>query len=352
MGQVVILNYELLPNKWELNPGTTIVFDEAHYLKNNRSLRTQKARAVAKTATRCWLLTGTPLLNSPGELWNLLQVGHMSRTAFGSWNNFVRLFQGYKGQWGMEWGEPTLEASEGLYRVCLRRRKVDVLTDLPAKHYRQHSIRLKRGAIRKVDWDPMTFGTNDWSMPKLEKFSELYARISTAKIPAMLEIVEQHELNETPLVVFSQHRAPIDALHGRPGWMTITGDTPDLKRADAVFRFQAGKLLGLACTIPAASVGITLTHASNMLFVSRSFTPAINLQAEDRICRIGQISACQYTSIVSDHPLDARIEDVLAYKQDIVDSVIERIPEHRDVLPKIKKLREHTLSWLHNKGEG
>lgn len=349
--EVVILNYELLPNKWKQTPGTTIVFDEAHYLKNNRALRTQKARAAAKTAERCWLLTGTPILNAPDELWNLLQFGDMAKIAFGSWPNFVRLFSGYKTRFGMEWGEPLPQAAEGLFRVCLRRRKADVLKDLPPKAHRTHTVGLKRTDLKKGDFNAATFGQKEWTFSDLEIFSELYSRISHAKIPAMLKYIEQYELNETPLVVFSQHRSPIDALEDREGWMTIHGDTTPTKRALAVDLFQRGKLRGLGCTIQAAGTGLTLTHASNMVFVSRAFTPAVNAQAEDRINRIGQDSACLYTVLTSNHPLDLHLADVLSAKQEVIDAVVEADVVQEHLLARLKQLRNHTESWLKNHGD-
>ena len=347
-GEVVILNYELLPEDWagDRRP-TAIVFDEAHYLKNSKALRTKRAKRLAKYCERVWLLTGTPLMNKPVELWNVLQVAKVATVAFGTWRNFCRLFQAYPGQWGLEWGEPLPEAAESFYKVSLRRRKVDVLRDLPGKSYKVHPVKLKRGTLKKADYDPATFGAGDWTLGgDIAQFSELYAKLSFAKIPAMLEIVEQYEDTDTPLVVFSQHRAPVEVLADREGWAVITGDVPQQRRANIIEDFQAGKLLGIACTIQAAATGITLTHASNMLFVSRSFTPAVNAQAEDRINRIGQDNACQYTHIVSDHPLDERIEEILGYKQSLVDTVIEASVKDVDLLARMRELYGYAMEHV------
>ncbi len=383
-GEVVILNYELLPYNYrpkkgnedeeltnaqravirlvspkvvwkDLLPYTVVVFDEAHYLKTHKSRRTVSAKHIANRCYAVWLLTGTPLMNKPVELWNVLQVAKLAVPAFGDWNNFVRLFQGYQGQFAIEWGEPLPEAAERLYRVALRRRKVDVLKDLPGKSYSVHKTVLKRTRpapgfpppLTKEDWKPETFGANDWTWEgDIAKFSKLYAKLSAAKIPAMLEIIEQFEKTETPLVVFSQHRYSIDVLFLREGWAVITGDTSMEDRAKIIVDFQAGKLLGLGCTIQAANTGITLTHASHMLFVSRNFTPAVNAQAEDRINRIGQRSGCQYIHIVSDHPLDERIQDILGMKQDLVDAVIEVDVEQTDLLARTRELYEHAKGAL------
>jgi hypothetical protein len=62
-------------------------------------------------------------------------------------------------------------------------------------------------------------------------------------------------------------------------------------------------------------VGLTLTRASTMIFNDEDWTPALNRQAEDRICRIGQTAAsCRYIKLVSAHPLDLRVREVLERK--------------------------------------
>jgi hypothetical protein len=123
-------------------------------------------------------------------------------------------------------------------------------------------------------------------------------------------------------VVFSAHRACVDVLETREGWATITGDTPPARRTEIENDFQTGKFIGLACTIKAGGVAITLTRASQAIFVDLEWTPALNSQAEDRICRIGQSRGCVITRMVADHPLDQRLTDILSRKRQIVESSV------------------------------
>src|SRR5262245_5578154 len=129
----------------------------------------------------------------------------------------------------------------------------------------------------------------------------------------MLELVEQFEDQGGPLVVFSAHREPIEALAARGGWGVITGGTEPRRRQEVVDAFQAGRLKGVGRTIQAGGTGLTLTRASTALFVDLDWTPANNLQAEDRVCRIGQRAGhVRIIRMVSDHPLDRRVLRVLA----------------------------------------
>jgi len=158
----------------------------------------------------------------------------------------------------------------------------------------------------------------------LSDFFHVRALLARERIDAMLEIVESHEEQEEPLVVFSAHRAPIDALEGRERWKTITGDTTEKNRADFVRAFQEGALAGLALTIGAGGVGITLTRGSTALFVDLDVTPALNAQAEDRLVRIGQeASSVLIMRMVSSHPVDRRVHELIEQKMKLFNAAID-----------------------------
>src|SRR5262249_49653534 len=118
------------------------------------------------------------------------------------------------------------------------------------------------------------------------------AALASAKIPPLMELVEQYEEQEEPVVVFSAYRAPIDFLKAREGWAVITGDTSPNQRTEIENDFQAGKLKGVACTIKAGGVAITLTRACHVIMSDLEWTPSLNDQAAYRVIRIGQTRGC------------------------------------------------------------
>ena len=144
----------------------------------------------------------------------------------------------------------------------------------------------------------------------------------------MLEYIEEQEEQGVPLVVFSSHLAPLDELLGRPGWAVISGDTKLEKRQEIVDAFQAGHLKGIALTIRAGGVGLTLTHAWKVLFVDLDWVPGWNSQAEDRVCRIGQTSnKVEIVRMVNDHPLTLHILNILVEKTRLIENaVIKTMP--------------------------
>jgi hypothetical protein len=253
----------------------------------------------------------------------------------------------------MQWGdwrsrEASPEIGDRLKRVSLRRRKKEVLPELPVKTYGVIPVDLDAKTSKAldkivseagIDLDKVIDEAIATSGKRIAFAGMSHARdvLATAKIPAMLEMVEEFEENAEPLIVFSAHRAPIDILAKRPGWAVITGDTPPAKRTEIENAFQAGELKGVAATIAAGGVAITLTRSSNVLFVDKDWTPALNVQAEDRICRIGQTRGCIIKTLEADHVLDVRVNELLDKKAALIGGTVEQIvrPVEAPVVPTI-----------------
>lgn len=317
-----------------------LVFDEAHKLTNPESQRSVRSRGLSwsvrgKNSGRSWLLTATPLVNYPNELWSVLSVAQVAQEVFGDRKTFMRLFKGKEGQFGgMSFdGDPedieTDEIAERLQRVMLRRMKRDVLGELPKKTYRNIEVEVDAKALKAVDDVLDELGGYDKIVKQLDKglsfetMSKVYTALASAKVPTMLEIVEDFEEQEEPLVVFSCHRAPIDVLAKRPGWGAVHGDIPVEKRQAIVDMFQAGELKGIALTVQAGGEGITLTRACNLLDVDSPWSPSLRKQAHDRVDRIGQTRPVTIHKLVSNHPLDKRLDELVTRKQMIIDASVD-----------------------------
>jgi SNF2 family DNA or RNA helicase len=355
-GEIVILNYDILPKHEDKTVGRykqpvmaaglaqaapvgcVLIPDECHALKNRTALRTRRFAAMSKVVRgkrgKVWLLTGTPLLNRPPELWQVLSAADLARDAFGSWPNFTELCGGSRGKFGYEWGgriDPSVP--DLLQRVSLQRRRSVVLPDLPDKTYKDVVVNGMSAELRRecdelirlllgegIDLEDANEQVDMTRVERIgfKKISKIRSALATHKIPSMLEIVETYEEAEEPLLVFSAHRAPIDTLGKRKGWVTITGSVANERRTEIEDEFQRGTLKGVACTIKAGGVGLTLTHAAHVLFVDLDWTPALNQQAEDRVCRIGQTRGCVITRLAADHTLDIRINELLAEKAALI----------------------------------
>lgn len=359
-GEVLIINYDILPtlaaDAKRPDPRTILISDEAHALKNHKAQRTGKFRvlseAVRSYGGAVWLLTGTPLLGKPPELWGVLGAAGLEFAAFGSWDSFVSLFDGQKvevalGRYAYEWGTPDPSVAGRLRAISLRRTREEVLPELPVKRFEL----LVETEIRKTDakvLDQVWAAINDAGIEKLPTFdgmSQARRILAACKAPLLDAIVVEHEAANEPLVVFSAHVEPMRELGARPGWGVITGEVPVSKRALLVDQFQRGELLGLACTIAAAGTGLTLTASAHVVFLDRDWTPALNEQAEDRLVRIGQTRGVIVTILGIDHPLDRRIMEVCGVKRALIDATVGASGRYRVIASAEKEKKPVKPRW-------
>jgi SWI/SNF-related matrix-associated actin-dependent regulator 1 of chromatin subfamily A len=347
-GELVIVNFDILPSDIAHRVDQarvvmtgkaytfTLVVDEAHYCKNKKTKRHNACHALSAAAERTWLLSGTPMTNQPFDLLSVLRVAGLDRTVFGGFNRFLQLFQGRKGRWGgYEFGTPDPEVAERLRRVSIRRTLDEVMPDLPRHRYQSIEVNgIPKALAKELDEVGEDYGDlfDMGELPPFEELSEVRKKLAACRTEAMLKLIEEYEETETPVLVFSAHRYPIDSLNGREGWATITGDTSAEERQVIVRRFQDGELRGVGLTIAAGGVGITLTHASTSIFVDLDWTPANNAQAEDRIRRIGQkASSLLCIRLTSTHPVDKRVQELLEEKTERFRIAIESKLEAEEV---------------------
>lgn len=324
-GEIVLTTYGSLPaedQELTLPPANVyLIADEAHMLKGTKGKRqedgtwrggVQRVRrwfgirnVIAQADGFTWLLTGTPLINRPPELWRVLQAAGIAEEAFGSYPRFTELVGGHRGRHGMIYDGPMSDDLPlALQKVSLRRDLETVLPDLPHKRRQVDTVEIADAeAIRLCNLVESKLAEHGYSVDVLadmskmakdvrevifELLSKVRASLAAAKIPALLEVIETYEEEEIPAVVFSAHLAPLKALASRTGWALIDGSVDPETRAQTVEAFQAGQLRGIACSYAAGGVGITLTRAHHVVCVDLPWTPALLQQAEDRCILEGQ----------------------------------------------------------------
>ncbi len=351
-GQVMIVSYDMLPpvrtkmdaKFWIPPDGMHLIGDEATSLKSNKSRRHNSFKAISRNTLRSngkvWLLSGTPIINHPYELWNMLQCASLETEAFGSFGRFMYLFNGKQGRFGIVYGEPKPEVRDCLGRVMLRRTKREVLPELPPVQFNDIPVEIPDDVRKVCDkaWEALKENGVDLegaldladataiTGAEFDEVAKARKALAVSKVSAMLETIETYEEAEEPLVVFSAHRAPIEVLENREGWAAIHGQVDADTRTRVVEDFQAGRLKGIALTIQAGGMGLTLTRASNGLFVDLAWTPAMNRQAQDRLDRMGQTRGVMIHRLVADHAIDQRVTAVLTEKMRLIHGTVGEGP--------------------------
>lgn len=312
-----------------------IVIDESHYIKDSKTKRCrsiQMLNAEFKIA-----LTGTPILNRPVEIFETLKW--LDSSIFPSFYNFARRYCFSIKQFShyiyYEWnGANNLEELQQILAdtVLLRRRKLDVLTQLPSKT--RQLIKIEGLTSARKEQHAELFekiakitGEQDKKKKNVGEFIKALAierhKLAVEKVKYTTKYVEDLLCNTGKVVVFAHHLDVIDLLHeyfqkNEIACVKFTGRMKPEEKQQSIDKFQNDNCIRvILATIRTASVGVTLTAASTVIFHELDYAPGLMLQAEDRVHRIGQRENVLIQHIVFDGGIDSMMAKILLRKQAI-----------------------------------
>lgn len=342
-GDLALISYGLLPfigDELRAMEWGTIVIDEAQAIKNAATKRAkivQNLRGEFKLAT-----TGTPIENHLGELWSLfrfLNPGLLSsKSAFNDKFNKPIARDG---------DEERRSALKNLVKpFILRRRKDEVLTELPPKTEIVLEVELseeekalyeamRRQAVKEIaqaDEQHKRFTV----LAQLTKLRQAAchprlvrpnSRVGSAKLElvgeTLLEILESGH----KALVFSQfvkHLRIVENWVKGQGiaYQYLDGSTPGAKREQSVNAFQNGEGEVFLISLKAGGTGLNLTAADYVLHLDPWWNPAAEDQASDRAHRIGQQRPVTVYRFVSQGTIEEQIIALHAGKRDLADQIL------------------------------
>ena len=355
---VVITNYDILNHrKTKLhaggpNPGPVsktwdvVIFDEAHYLKNRKALRTEAALNIR--GMRRLALTGTPILNRPIEIWTVLSW--LDPAAYRSFWGFAQKYCGAsaKNGWDTSGAINLTELNEKLRTsVMIRRLKKDVLKELPPKVRQIVELPATTAVLEKERKQLAAIGLDINALVAaaeahdsfesaaaalkigpvaFDQISKIRKETALSKLQACVEFIQDALDGGHKVIVFAHHVEVVDKLmHGLVQYnpVRIYGSTPKLERQAAVDIFQRDPNCGVFIgNIQAAGVGLTLTASSHVIFAEMDWVPGIVTQAEDRAHRIGQRDSVLVQHLVLSGSLDCTMAKTVVRKQRIADKAL------------------------------
>jgi SWI/SNF-related matrix-associated actin-dependent regulator of chromatin subfamily A-like protein 1 len=325
----------------------SIVLDEAHQLKNPEAKRTRAiygARpsspgALFKKADRVWVLTGTPIVNNPADIWihyarlfpqavlsdlgkTLTQRQWIERFCVLQYTNFGERIVG---------GKNLPELREKLEPYIDRKRIEDVIKDIPDEPIINvvplDGERLSFTGIPEEQLAEVEAAVRGESLDGLEvATATLRKRIAYAKAAAVAELVKAElEGGRKKVIVFGQHPDALKLIQNELavfGCVLITGEVPPVHRAMRVdaFREQASIKVFLGQT-DATGTGLNLQVADRVIFLDAPWTPAAVQQAIARAHRAGQMKRVFVSFCSLRGSIDERVQKVLATKAKIIDQV-------------------------------
>ena len=316
-----------------------VAIDEIHKCKNPSS---QQGKGILKIKADTHIaMSGTPLMNTPLDLFIILRWLGYEKHAFYAFKNHYCIMGGYGG-YDIVGYKNMPELQERVDGIMLRRLKDDVL-DLPEKVYidefvdmtaKQEQIYKEVSADIRANIDKIKMANNPLAelirMRQATGYTGILSStiLESAKIDRLEEIVEESVANNRKVVIFSnwtQMTTPIyNKLCKNYKGVIITGETDDVDRQVNVNQFQNNPeckyILG---TIGAMGTGLTLTAGTVVVFMDHPWTRAAYDQAVDRCHRIGQSSNLTIYNLLCKNTIDERIWEIVQRKGAISDALID-----------------------------
>lgn len=334
-----------------------VIVDEAHYTKNTSSNRSKAVRLL--TSEHRLPMTGTPILNRPGEYWALLNW--VRPDLFPSEERFLNQYT-HNGKTPKN----VAQLREILKSIMLRRLKKDVVAELPPinRITQLHELsptaieqykKVLEGVYKAIDDAGNEIQKNITSiLVEIGKLKEVCAHDTvdrTVELAGELYDTEQDatdsKLGNKKVLIFSQYKSVVRRIAAGLGHEAIywTGDTPFEERTRLENEFQNNPDVHfLVISLMTGQTGLNLTAAGHVIFNDLYWTPAAHAQAEERAYgRLSNMHGADSYYIVCVRTIMEWIQEMLAAKLEVINLTVEGIDAERDPsigMAIIKRLKE------------
>lgn len=344
--KIIITSYDLLRRDLEQYQNMHFnvqIIDEAQYIKNATTQSSQAVKTI--DADFRIALTGTPIENRLSELWSIFD--YILPGFFGTYNHFRKLYELPISKHKEQQAETELQSL--IRPFILRRKKKDVLKDLPEKLeevyyaypekeqqqlYEARAQRLKQNLARTSEKDFNT--TKIEILAELTRLREICCDPSllyenykgeSAKTELCIRLLSQAVESGHQVLLFSQFTSMFDILTKRMDqegitYNLLTGSTPVRERAKLVESFQKGEVQVFCISLKAGGTGLNLTAADIVIHYDPWWNTAVENQASDRAHRIGQKNVVTVYRLILKDTIEERIVEMQDDKQDLAERML------------------------------
>jgi SNF2 family DNA or RNA helicase len=318
---------------------TALVLDESHATKNWASLTSTAARHFSPHCKFRWLLSGTPVTNTPADLYTQVEILAPGERLLGSLDGFLATMA----------SDPKAEfARRAFDRLILRRTKEECL-DLPEKTYVDLRVDLPAWQRRLYD-DMRTQMVCEIEAMSGEQY-RAFATTALAQLTRLSQIASNPalilpEVEGTPgkfdtldgvvadmlsvpgrkVIIWSNYVKTINALIRQLapyGVVALYGGTPTGERQDIAARFQTDPQTRVLIANPAAAgTGFTLTAATYTIYETLSWRYDHYAQSQDRNHRIGQSQPVTYVRMIAADTIEEAIINALERKSAMAQALL------------------------------
>ena len=318
---------------------TLVICDEAHVMKNPKSVTRQSVRSLSKAPI--FLSTGTPLENNLIDLWSLTDL--IRPGLMGPLNLMQELVQNQL---------PEAEKVGHMVRPLILRRLVkNVLPELPELVEKVHWIEPSFEFVReyenvKKEAAMQNLGNSNFGIiTKLRRFctypplvGDYLLNTPDAKVDMLLDLVDRIQSQNEKVIIFTSWHDSADFLlrviqQSYPGiyCAVIDGREDSDERFPRITQFQSIEGFAvLICNTRAAGEGLNIVAANHIVHFDRQWNPAKESQATSRAHRIGQKKSVFVHKLVYSGTIEEVIDDRLLLKAYLAQEALNPAVEEED----------------------
>jgi len=341
-GDFYVVNYDSLhaiQDSLQKKKFDAVICDESTYIKNPKSKRSRAACFIGESAKVRILITGTPVTRDVLDIFG--QYKFLNKNVFGSFASFKRHYCDYAhtGGFPILIGFKNLDDLTGkIHKLAIRYKKEDCL-DLPEKIFvkRPFSLSKESKAIYKelktqavAEINSKVFAVQN-VLTKIIKLSQVCSgflirtpeepitEFGTEKLTALLEFLEECNLEETKAVIWCRFKHSIKSLEKTlQAWgpQVLDGDTVD--KAAVLETFRTDKKCRILIANIQTGMGYTINEASLAIYYETTYDLGQWLQSMDRNHRIGQTKKVTYAVFVAEGTVEEAMYKALKNKQDLL----------------------------------
>lgn len=318
-----------------------IVIDEAHKIKDGSSQQGESVLSLTNAKYRV-AATGTVLMNGSEDAYVPLQWTGHNHSTFTDFQKYYAIYQNK-----VLVGHKNLKVLRYQIAACSLRRTKDDVLDLPEKVIipelvemtpSQHSFyeHIKQGVADEVDKVKLKKTSLLSLITRLRQATELPSILTTenigsSKIDRACDIAEELVDNDEKVIIFCSFKDATQELANRLSRykpVVCTGDEKDEKVSEYIDRFQTDDSCKvLIATWQKIGVGLTLTVASHVIFISTPWTNADFSQACDRVHRIGAKNTVFIHNLINVDTIDERVWSLINEKKALSDYVVDSVED-------------------------
>lgn len=337
--------------------------DESTCIKNHKAKRTKEAVKIGSKCLARRIATGSPVTNSPLDLYAQCSFLDKSLLGHGSYYSFRNTYANVErvmNRQGQSYDKILSyknldDLSDKLGKFSYRITKKECL-DLPDKIYQTRYVTLTPEQIKV--YHEMADSQFSMLIDKDGNFTEMSSRIILTKLLRLHQVlcglftsddgvvhrlpnnrIEELKsvLDESSgkVIIWATYIPNIEDIatmlekeYGADSFVTYYGDTTTDDRNKAILKFQDENspvrfFLG---NVQTAGRGITLTAADTVVYFSNNFSLELRQQSEDRAHRVGQKNNVTYVDLMVPRSMDEKVIRALLSKKDIAETVMKDSP--------------------------